>query len=53
MYMNEETLMLLCVTTLKELPIYIDMIKRFDNEAFVTISNVHEVLGEGFKKICI
>lgn len=51
MYMHEESLMLLCVITPKELPIYIEMIKKFDKEAFVIIGNVHEVIGEGFKKM--
>lgn len=52
MYSNEENLMLLCVITPKELPVYINMIKEADKNAFIIISNVHEVIGEGFKKIC-
>ena len=51
MYMHKESLMLLCVITPKELPIYMNMIKKFDKEAFVIIGNVHEVIGEGFKRM--
>ena len=43
--------MLLCVITPKELPIYMNMIKDYDKEAFDIVSDVHEVIGEGFKKI--
>lgn len=53
MYSNRESLMLLCVITPKELPVYISMIKEIDKNAFVIINNVHEVLGEGFKAIDI
>lgn len=52
MYTDEETLMLLCVVTPKELPIYMNMIKGFDKDAFVIIGDVHEVIGEGFKQMC-
>ena len=51
MYTHEESRMLLCVITPKELPIYMNMIKNYDKEAFVIVSNVHEVIGEGFKRI--
>lgn len=51
MYTHEESRMLLCVITPKELPIYMNMIKSYDKEAFVIVSNVHEVIGEGFKRI--
>lgn len=51
MYTQEETVMLLCVITPKELPIYMKTIKNFDKNAFVVVGNVHEVIGEGFKKI--
>ena len=51
MYTHEESHMLLCVITPKELPIYMDMIKNYDKQAFVIVSNVHEVIGEGFKRI--
>ena len=51
MYTHEESRMLLCVITPKELPIYMNLIKNYDKEAFVIVSNVHEVIGEGFKRI--
>ena len=51
MYSNEERLMLLCVITPKELPVYMNMIKETDKNAFVIICDVHEVIGEGFKRI--
>ena len=51
MYTHEESRMLLCVISPKELPIYMNMIKNYDKEAFVIVSNVHEVIGEGFKRI--
>lgn len=49
MYSCENSLMLLCVVTPKELPYYIRLIKDIDKNAFVIISNVNEVFGEGFK----
>lgn len=51
MYSNEERIMLLCVVTPKELPVYMNLIHEIDKHAFVVISNVHEVIGEGFKEI--
>ncbi len=51
MYSNEERIMLLCVVTPKELPVYMNLIHKIDKHAFVVISNVHEVIGEGFKEI--
>ena len=51
MYSNENSLMLLCVVTPKELPSYMSLIKDIDKNAFVIISNVNEVIGEGFKEV--
>lgn len=51
MYSNQKNIMLLCVLTPKELPVYIDMIKGIDKNAFIIISDVHKVIGEGFKEI--
>lgn len=51
MYFNEERLMLLCVITPKELPVYMNMIKETDKNAFIIICDVHKVIGEGFKNI--
>ena len=33
------------------LPVYMNLIHEIDKHAFVVISNVHEVIGEGFKEI--
>lgn len=49
--LNEERLMLLCVITPKELPVYMNMIKETDKNAFIIICDVHKVMGEGFKSI--
>lgn len=51
MYSNEERLMLLCVITPKELPVYMNMIKETDKNAFIIICDVHKAIGEGFKSI--
>ena len=51
MYSGEDSLMLLCVVTPKELPSYMRLIREIDKNAFVIVSNVNEVIGEGFKKI--
>ena len=51
MYSNGERLMLLCVITPKELPVYMNMIKETDKNAFIIICDVHKAIGEGFKSI--
>lgn len=51
MYSQDEKLMLICVVSPKELPKYISMIKQTDPSAFVVVSDVREVMGEGFKKL--
>ncbi len=50
LYKNVEREILVSVVTLREVGQLIDMIKEIDPEAFVIISNVHEVLGEGFRR---
>jgi len=42
--------MIYTVVTLKELGTLIDLVKSIDPKAFVIINNVHEVLGEGFRR---
>ena len=49
-YRNIDTEMLTTVVTLKELSKLLNIIKKVDPNAFVTVSNVHEVMGEGFRK---
>lgn len=51
MYSNQDSLMLMCIVTPKELPGYLAMIKEIDKNAFIVIGTVHEVIGEGFKAI--
>ena len=50
LYKNIEREILVTVVTLKELGKLIHLIKNIDPDAFVTVHNVHEVLGEGFRK---
>lgn len=50
LYTNTEREILFCVLTRKEVSDLIGMVKRIDPKAFVIISPVHEVLGEGFRR---
>lgn len=50
LYKNIEREIIVTVVTLKELGKLIHLIKDIDPDAFVTVHNVHEVLGEGFRK---
>lgn len=50
LYLNIEREILTTVVTLKELSELLSLIKQVDPDAFVTISNVHEVMGEGFRR---
>jgi uncharacterized membrane-anchored protein YitT (DUF2179 family) len=49
-YRNVEREMLMTVVSLREITILVDVVKEVDPKAFVIIYNVHEVLGEGFRK---
>lgn len=49
-YRNIDREMLTTVVTLKELSKLLAIIKNVDPKAFVTVSNVHEVMGEGFRR---
>lgn len=48
MYTDRDNLMLLSVVRPKELPILIRLVRSIDKNAFIIISDVREVLGEGF-----
>ncbi len=48
MYSNEAKNMLLCVVAKKEISGIIDKVAQIDPSAFVIVSDVREVLGEGF-----
>ncbi len=50
LYKNVERDVIYTVVTLKELTRLIDIIQEIDPDAFVTINNVHEVLGSGFRR---
>lgn len=49
-YKNIEREMLLTVVPLREVTKLVDVVKEVDPKAFVIIYNVHEVLGEGFRR---
>ncbi len=49
-YRNVDREVLLTVVTLKELSKLTHIIRKIDPTAFVTVNNVHEVLGEGFRR---
>lgn len=49
-YSKTERDMLYIVVSLKEISKLVDLIKEIDPTAFVIVNNVHEVLGEGFRR---
>ena len=42
--------MLMCVASRSEIVKIIQIVKKIDKRAFVIVSNVREVIGNGFKK---
>ncbi len=50
MYSGTDRLMLMCVISPRELPRLTNFVRECDGQAFICISDVREVLGEGFKK---
>jgi uncharacterized membrane-anchored protein YitT (DUF2179 family) len=50
LYKNMDREVLMTVVPLKELTMLQDMIKQIDKDAFIIIGNVHEVLGNGFRR---
>lgn len=50
LYTNQEREVIFTVITRKETTLLTDLIKEIDPQAFVIINNVHEVLGEGFRR---
>ncbi len=50
LYQNVERNVLTTVVSLKELGKLTSIVKQIDPKAFVTVHNVHEVLGEGFRR---
>lgn len=50
LYTNIEKEMLMTVVTIKELDILERIVKDIDDDAFVVITDTHEVLGNGFRR---
>ncbi len=50
LYTNAEREVILTVVTRKEMTQLVDIVKSIDSKAFVIVHNVHEVLGEGFRR---
>ncbi len=50
LYKDVDREMITTIVTLKELRQLTEIIKSIDPDAFVVINNVHEVLGEGFRR---
>ena len=50
LYQNVEREVIVAIVTLKELGRLQELIRDIDPEAFVVINNVHEVLGNGFRR---
>jgi uncharacterized membrane-anchored protein YitT (DUF2179 family) len=48
MYSNRDKKMLFCVVSKKEIVRIIEIAKRIDPNSFVIVSDVREVMGEGF-----
>ena len=48
-FSGDDRIMLLCVVMPKEVPLLVRTIRTIDKNAFIIISDVREVLGEGFK----
>ncbi|NLA23369.1 MAG: YitT family protein, partial [Bacteroidales bacterium] len=49
MYGNEDKKIIFTVVSRRELSILKDYIKEIDPNAFLTVINAHEILGQGFK----
>ena len=50
LYKNVERDMLMAIVPIKELGVLMEIVKEIDPDAFVVVNNVHEVLGEGFRR---
>jgi uncharacterized membrane-anchored protein YitT (DUF2179 family) len=50
MHSGEKKRVLFCVATRKQIHDMRDAIRNIDRDAFVVVTNVHEVLGKGFRK---
>lgn len=50
LYLNIDREVIYTVVAIKDVAKLMDLVKEIDPDAFVTITNVHEVLGEGFRR---
>jgi len=50
LYKNVEREVIVSIVTLKELGQLTQLVREADPDAFMIVSNVHEVLGEGFRR---
>ena len=50
MYTNERKMMLMCIATRREILQIRQIANKIDPQSFITITNVREVYGKGFKK---
>ena len=48
MYTNEDKCVLYCVVSMKEIVVLKELVSEVDRNAFVIVSDIREVLGEGF-----
>ena len=51
MFSGNDSFMLLCVVSPKELPFLAHLVRDIDKNAFIIISDAKEVLGEGIKEV--
>ncbi len=49
MYTGNESLMLMCVVSAKQLPHLVKKVRKKDADAFIIIGEAHEVFGKGFR----
>jgi len=50
MYTHTEKGVLMCVVSSKEMPKLKEIVRKYDEKAFLIVADVREVLGEGFKE---
>ncbi len=50
-YSGNDSMMLLCVVSPKQLPRLVHKVREIDKNAFIIVTEAREVLGEGFKEI--
>ena len=48
MYTNEEKEAIICVCSIRDVPLLKDIVKDYDMDAFFVVGSINEVIGEGF-----